>query len=103
MRSIVLAAALACAMPARAETIVAPPVAVPCMSWAEAQALFTKRHEVPVSRGQMTADTLMVITATPDGATWSLFGVSVSGTSCLLGWGEGYEPGQLAGDRRGSF
>lgn len=90
MRHALIVACLVAASPA-----VAVEVNVSCMPWARAKELFELRHERPVSRGQVDADSILVITAAPGGATWSLLAVRTDGKTCVLAWGTGYDAGAV--------
>lgn len=65
-----------------------------CGPWPDMKRQFAERHgETEVSVGQINQDTVLVILASVDGATWSAIEVRRDGASCLRAAGVGWEPG----------
>lgn len=101
-RALVLAAALLCAAPpAHADSAT---IRVTCIPWKIALEGVEKRYgEKPVSRAQVGPENIMVITASPDGATFSVWIVDVTGNACMAVAGRDYEPGTLSSELRGAL
>lgn len=55
-----------------------------------------KFGETPVARGQVSADTLLVVFARPDGESFTVLRVHASGKACVVTSGRGWE--SLAAD-----
>lgn len=52
--------------------------------------LLQQYHEKPISFGLSTRGNMTIVTASPDGATWTVVGVNPDGQACLFDAGEGW-------------
>jgi hypothetical protein len=69
---------------------VAPATAqgVQCADWAQVRMYLAEKHgEAVVGAGISSDGTLIVITASHDGATWTVLGVTPSGVACMAAEG----------------
>lgn len=55
------------------------------------EGLEARWQETPVARGMQGADLIIMVFASPDGATWSVLGISPDGTACLLASGADWQ------------
>jgi hypothetical protein len=61
---------------------------VQCAGWAQVRMYLAEKHgEAVVGAGISSDGTLVVVTASPDGATWTMLGVTPSGVACLAAEG----------------
>jgi Na+(H+)/acetate symporter ActP len=81
-----VALAIGATRPARSQTFCAPWPIVK-------KTLENAYREVVVSRGEVNGQTAIVVTASPDGASFTVLLVAAGGQACILSAGRGWEPG----------
>lgn len=65
-----------------------------CGPWKETRERFEKQfHEVVTSVGLVNKDNILIVIASPNGASFTIFMLDRNGIACAMAAGTGWEPG----------